>query len=598
MSMKLKFFLFIFLTSLMLMQFNSPNQQIRGLIKQNLESLYKSSENFSLVAEQYKQNKVPIEKLRIQLILVRSSYKKVEHIVEYFFPSFAEEHLNGAPLLHTETFSNTPIVVPPEGLQTLDELVFSEDIIDKNEVFILGKKLEGKIKELLDGFPQLMISEKELVEATKMELIRVFTLGLSGFDTPGSQRALPEAKIVFENLRVQMTDLELDTDKEILLLVDLGISKLKANKEFNEFDRFSFLTEVINPLYKELNELFPSNKNKKTSINPLANSLFDPSFLDPYYFTLLDGKKDNSQLRELGKKLFSDPILSQDLSMSCQSCHNPKKGFTDGVAKSVVNDKGETTLRNSPTLLNAVYSDRYFYDLRAFNLEQQVEHVIFNEKEFGTTYESILKKLNANKEYSSLFNQVFGKKKITRENFSQSLSSYVLSLQSFNSEFDHYVRTPEIKIPTKIREGFNLFMGKAACGTCHFPPTFSGLVPPYYVKNESEILGVLESPLNFNKRIDSDKGRIDNKIQSESAWIYTKSFKTNSVRNVSVTAPYFHNGAYPTLESVIDFYNHGGGAGIGLDVKNQTLSSDSLNLTKPEKESLILFLNSLTDSNY
>lgn len=597
--MKLKFFLVIFLASLFLMQFNSPNQEIRDLIKQDLESLYVNSENFTLVAEHFKQNKVSIEKLKKQLILVRASYKKVEHIVEYFFPSFAEEHLNGAPLLHAETFSNTAVVIPPEGLQTLDELVFSEEITDKNEIFILGKKLEGKIKELLEGFSQLIISEKELVEATKMELIRVFTLGVSGFDTPGSQRALSEAKVVFGNLRKQMTHLRLGgSSNEILLLIDLGINKIEGNKTFDKFDRFSFLTEVINPLYKELNQLFPSDDNKKTSINPSANSLFDSAFLDPYYFTLLEKRKDNTQIRELGKKLFSDPVLSQNLSMSCQSCHNPKKGFTDGAAKSIVNDKGETTLRNSPTLLNAVYSDRYFYDLRAFNLEQQVEHVIFNEKEFGTTYESILKKLNANEEYSTLFNQAFGNKKITRENFSQSLSSYVLSLQSFNSEFDRYVRTPEIKIPTKIKDGFNLFMGKAACGTCHFPPTFSGLAPPYYIKNESEILGVLQSPLSFNKRIDADNGRIDNGIQSERAWIYTKSFKTNSVRNVSVTAPYFHNGAYPTLESVIDFYDHGGGAGIGLDVKNQTLSSDSLNLTESEKESLILFLNSLTDSNY
>ena len=594
--MKLK--LIAILTLLLSLQFHLSNKNFNTLIKNDLELFGLNTSTFSKIAEQYKKNEISIEVLKKELIELRYSYKKIEHIVEYFFSSFAEEHINGAPLLHTEKFSNTPVIKPPEGLQVLDELIFADEIVDKNEIFILGKKLEGRVKELINGFTQLTVTEKELIEATKMELIRVFTLGLSGFDTPGSLRSIPEAKIVFKNMKKQLAHLSTKENKEIELILNLALYELEKNNDFNSFDRFSFLKKVINPLYKELNQLFVSEKNKKSSINPLANSMFDSSFINPYFFTLLDEQTDNTQVRKLGGKLFSDPILSKDLSMSCQSCHDPKKGFTDGIAKSKINNNGGTTLRNSPTLLNAVYSDRYFYDLRAFNLEQQVEHVIFNEKEFGTTYKTILKKLNANEEYVSMFKTAFGEKKITRENFSKSLSSYVLSLQSFNSEFDMYIRNSGVMIPKKIKDGFNLFMGKASCGTCHFPPTFSGLVPPYFVKNESEILGVLETPLSFNKKIDSDNGRIDNNIQSENAWIYKKSFKTNTVRNVSITAPYFHNGAYPTLESVIDFYNHGGGAGIGLNVKNQTLSSDSLNLSELEKESLILFLNSLTDSEY
>ena len=275
------------------------------------------------------------------------------------------------------------------------------------------------------------------------------------------------------------------------------------------------------------------------------------------------------------------------------------------MPKSLSNVTGEFVLRNSPTLLNAVYADRFFYDLRAFTLEQQSEHVIFNPDEFNTEYVEIIKKLNpettlfvieSKKEYMIQFESIFGKDSVTRENFSKALSSYVLSLQSFNSSFDKYVRGEKNEIADEVKSGFNLFMGKANCATCHFAPTFSGLIPPFFRENESEILGVLEQH-NGNK-VDEDIGRFKNKIRSENSWIYEKSFKTVTVRNVEFSAPYFHNGAYQTLDEVIDFYNEGGGEGLGFLVQNQTLSSDKLNLTEKEKKDLIAFMKDLNDNPY
>ena len=169
-----------------------------------------------------------------------------------------------------------------------------------------------------------------------------------------------------------------------------------------------------------------------------------------------------------------------------------------------------------------------------------------------------------------------------------------MSLQSFSSPFDKYIRGEQADIPAEVKRGFNLFAGKANCATCHFMPTFSGLVPPFYNENESEILGVLDDPKK-TPRLDMDMGRNDNKIQSEQAWIFERSFKTTTIRNIEVTGPYFHNGAYSTLEEVIDFYDNGGGEGVGLGVSNQTLSPDALNLTDEEKSNLIAFLKSLTD---
>jgi cytochrome c peroxidase len=242
-----------------------------------------------------------------------------------------------------------------------------------------------------------------------------------------------------------------------------------------------------------------------------------------------------------------------------------------------------------------VYADRYFYDMRAFSLEQQAEHVIFNHMEFNTDYTGILKKLNNDPQYKPLFRECFRQPLIDRDAFLKALASYVLSIRSFNSSFDRYVRGELNTIEQPVKDGFNLFMGKAQCGTCHFAPTFSGLVPPLYAENESEVLGVPENAATKIKTLDADNGRIDNQLYSEMAWIYEKSFKTTSIRNAALTAPYFHNGAYKTLEQVIDFYDNGGGAGQGLPIKNQTLGADSLHLSGEEKNALIAFITSLND---
>jgi cytochrome c peroxidase len=143
----------------------------------------------------------------------------------------------------------------------------------------------------------------------------------------------------------------------------------------------------------------------------------------------------------------------------------------------------------------------------------------------------------------------------------------------------------------KVKNGFNLFMGKAACGTCHFPPTFSGLVPPHFTDMESEVLGVPTHPTS--KKIDPDLGK--GAIYKYKSPIYAHAFKTPGLRNISRTAPYMHNGAYRTLQEVMDFYNRGGGIGIGTDVPNQTLPSEKLNLTKQEIAEIIAFMNALVE---
>lgn len=441
------------------------------------------------------------------------------------------------------------------------------------------------------------------IAAMRMQLVRIFTLGLTGFDTPGSLNAIPEAKASFSAMQVFFNEnyknIKPEQKKAINALFNSAVAYLDGNTSFDDFDRLEMLRNYIDPLYKKLGELEDKAATgflkNSTGWNPESNSIFSEDFLNPYYFTALKQEEDSKELRALGKELFYDPILSSDGAISCASCHQPDKAFTDAVPRSLSNVQGKTVLRNAPTLLNAVYAARFFYDLRAFTLEQQAEHVIFNPDEFNTAYSAILKKLSEKDKYKTEFKKVFGKGDINREKFSKALASYVLSLNSFNSNFDQYARGESRQLSQEVKNGFNLFMGKAGCATCHFAPTFSGLVPPFYNENESEILGVLETPAA--KKLDSDEGRYNNRVVSEQAWIFEKSFKTTTVRNAGLTAPYFHNGAYQTLEEVVDFYNEGGGQGKGLSVQNQTLPPDTLNLTEQEKKDLIAFIHSLNDTS-
>ena len=130
-------------------------------------------------------------------------------------------------------------------------------------------------------------------------------------------------------------------------------------------------------------------------------------------------------------------------------------------------------------------------------------------------------------------------------------------------------------------------MGRAKCATCHYMPLFNGTFPPRFNKIESEVIAVPEKA--GSNKIDPDLGRYEI-IKVESL---RHAFKTPTVRNATLTAPYMHNGVFKTLEEVIEFYNKGGGAGLGLKIDNQTLPSDSLNLSKTEQEEIIAFIKSL-----
>ncbi|WP_179354384.1 cytochrome-c peroxidase [Winogradskyella vidalii] len=575
-------------------------------IKNELLKTYKVFSEMDAIAEMYQEGEVTYEDLKRSVSKSRLQYKRIEFYLAYHYPEYVKKHINGAPLMRLE-FENTASILEPEGLQVLDELVYSEEILDNSHtIYGLTKRLKSKYLTLYNRLYDDPIQNESIIDVMRLQLVRIYTLGLTGFDTPGSLNAMEEAKVSLESMKSFFKSMYISKQSEVsyktcIKLFSTSITFLNDNTNFESFDRLQFLKQYLDPLYKELKyyQAKHSDKNLEhiSGWNRESASIFDANFLNPYSYTELTQSEDSKALKNLGEKLFYDTRISSENNMSCASCHQPEKGFADGLPKSMSNIQGETVLRNSPTLLNAVYADRYFYDLRAFSLEQQAEHVIFNPSEFNTAYSSILEKLKTKDHgYQKEFETIFGKKGIMRQNLSKALASYVLSLSSFNSEFDRYVRGEIEDISEEVKQGFNLFMGKANCATCHFAPTFSGLVPPFYNENESEILGVLKEENEPVKGVDTDRGRIVNGIYKEEGWIYEKSFKTTTVRNTLYTAPFFHNGAYSSLEEVVEFYNLGGGAGLGLEVVNQTLPSAPLLLTEQEKENLVLFMKALSDN--
>jgi cytochrome c peroxidase len=595
----------IFLLGFAFMSFNpvdEGSETENTVIHAGLTDFKNQLEQLKSDVRWFSEDKISLGELRQSLKNTRNSFKKIEFYVAYHYPEFTKTHLNAAPLFHIEAAGTTSYTLPPEGLQVLDELIFSDEAAEKKEEI---KTITDFLYNSYAGFYLSSVKNglstgNNKTLPLRIELIRIYSLGVTGFDTPGSLNVSEEARHAFAGMKNYIHDDGYFKNYDILkadALLTEGSRYLLKNTDFETFDRIEFYKKYIQPLYEEFGKWDGSSDDLKefSGWNAGSKNFFSSDFLNPYFYTLLKKEEDSPELRKLGKEIFFDQGISDNGKMSCATCHLPENGFTDTKSKSPSNVEGKTVLRNSPSLYNAVFAKRFFYDLRAFYLEQQAEHVIYNEDEFNTSYESIIKKIKTKPKYKKAFRKAFKNGKISKENFSKALSSYVASLYSYESDFDRFMRN-EKDISSDAKKGFNLFMGKANCATCHFAPNFSGLVPPFFNENESEVLGITVKPISQKPvELDADKGRLNSPVKKENSWIYENSFKTVTVRNIALTKPYFHNGAFSTLEEVMDFYNEGGGEGLGLPVKNQTLAPDKLNLTKPEIRQIIAFLNSLTD---
>ena len=556
-----------------------------------------------------------ISELQKRVSETRLAYKKVEFLFDYNQTPYNRTFINGAPFTKYEEDFTGGQVLNPNGLQTLDLLVNGDDVATKlQQIQSVATDLKSRVDLIASIHIPLSTNKTAIIEALRSGIISIFTLSLTGFDTPGSSNAINESHVSletmlknFEYFKYELKPEAKSKFKAIKHLYLKGIGLLESNPDFDSFDRMTFLKQVINPIYESLLDFQTLNgidtkPFKMHAQNYASRNLFAKDFLDTNYYGYFTYLPLNNQASiTLGKKLFEDSSLSKDGSMSCVTCHNPKKGFTDGSEKSPTNQPHVFGIRNTPTVINAGYSTRFFWDMREYNLEKQVAHVVDNSQEFNTSFEVMADKLRLNKEYVQLFENAYkgiDKVTINRRSISNAIAAYVNSLQSFNSPFDQYVRNETNNYSERAKRGFNLFAGKAGCASCHFMPVFNGTVPPFYTDSESEVLGITKGLDSINPQKDTDLGRAVNGLKVDNQPFLENSFKTVTLRNIDLTAPYMHNGSFKTLEEVMDFYNLGGGAGMRLDIKNQTLPKDHLDLSKQEKEDIIIFLKTLTDTTH
>ncbi|MGJ7032822.1 cytochrome-c peroxidase [Niabella hirudinis] len=547
-------------------------------------------------------SKSPADTLRIRKAFLKSRllFKEFEWAAEYFNGELTER-LNGPPVQEIE---NADLLSPsmaraidPMGLQVIEPLVYPRyNAANKERLGSEVGYLLTNTEYLIAYFSDHLLADWRILDAAKLEIFRIITLGITGFDNGLSLNSMEESARSLKSLRETLSYYT-GKRKEAALLsnLDTAIAYLQDHPDFASFNRALFITRFANKISTGIALLQQNLPGQKIKYNRLlrqeAKTLFDADAFNVNAFTPGPEFHITEAKVELGKKLFYDVSLSGTGTRSCASCHRPELAFTDGLVKNTdIHDPSKLLKRNVPTLLNAALQSNYFYDMRALTLEDQTRDVISNKVEMAGSMERVIKYVAANKPYRALFAKAFPAKAgndIQPDEVTNALASYVRSLTKLNSRFDAYMRGNEEALTKQELRGFNLFTGKAKCATCHFIPLFNGVTPPKYVASETEVLGVPRSPTDST--IDPDSGYYD-VIGVES---YKYAFKIPTIRNSQSTAPYMHNGAYQTLEQVMEFYNNAGAVGLGIPLPNQTLPAEKLQLTEKEKEDIIAFIKSL-----
>jgi cytochrome c peroxidase len=544
------------------------------------------------------KDKVDGQKVRQAFLKSRLLFKKFEWAAEYFNADLTKR-LNGPPVQEIE---NADLLDPslargvdPMGMQVIEQLIYPAcDAAGQKELLSEVRHLVTNTEYLISYFAGQQLADWRILDAAKLEVFRIIALGITGFDNPLSLNSMEESSASLKSLR-DILRLYIKKKTPSLENLDAAIAYLQQHPDFDSFDRAAFITRFGNKISSGIAQLEQDLPGPGIKYNRMlrqeAGTLFDSGAFNADAF--VPGPEfhmTNARVR-LGEKLFYDASLSGAGARSCASCHNPGLAFTDGLARpSDIHDPAKLLGRNVPTLLNAALQSNYFYDMRALTLEDQVRDVINSRQEMDGSMDAIVKYVSADKAYPPLFKKAFPEKTgkgISPDEVANALASYIRSLVKLNSRFDEYMRGNEDALSKQELSGFNLFMGKAKCATCHFIPLFNGITPPKYTESETEVLGV---PVSMtDSTLDPDPGYYD-VIGIDS---YKHAFKTPTIRNINKTAPYMHNGVYRTLDQVMEFYNNGGGAGLGINLPNQTLSAKKLHLTEKEKEDIIAFMSSL-----
>lgn len=331
---------------------------------------------------------------------------------------------------------------------------------------------------------------------------------------------------------------------------------------------------------------------------------------------------DNPQSPEkirLGEKLFLDKRFSSTGTVACGSCHDPAKGFTDSPLKTSEGINKLTGTRNAPTVVNAAYFARQFWDGRSPSLEDQARHPLINPVEMGLkNHEPVLKIVRTDPAYVQAFKAVFGKSgdQITMKEVTQAIASFERTIISGDSPFDRWYFGGDQKAMTAQQvRGFNLFVGQGRCVSCHVIEQTQALFTDNRFHNIGVGINAIQKDVprlagEFLRAkaagTDVDVAVLTDKKSSELGRFAVTdqfdelgAFKTSTLRNIAITAPYMHDGSLKTLKDVVVHYNNGGVTKKG-DRVNDFLNGGirPLDLNDQQVADLVAFMEALTSPQY
>lgn len=291
----------------------------------------------------------------------------------------------------------------------------------------------------------------------------------------------------------------------------------------------------------------------------------------PRYLKFPEGSPYSPQIAALGKLLFFDPRLSSGQNMSCATCHNPSFGWETPASKAI----GASNIsldRHVPTIINLADAPHLFWDGRSKTLEEQAKIPITNPLEMGMPMVELIERLTKNQTYQYWFARLFPDEGLTQETLVRAIATFERTIESGWSSFDDWVAGNEDAISSSAKAGFALFTGKAGCSNCHTGWSFTD--------HKFHDIGLPAQ--NDLGRFSIDPSDIDNKY----------AFKTPTLRNISLRAPYMHNGVLSSLNTVLNHY-------IGGGIRRESRSSEiaPLPLSVDEKTSILDFLQTLTEDN-
>ncbi|HUM47589.1 MAG TPA: cytochrome c peroxidase [Chitinophagales bacterium] len=603
--------LLMLVSSVLILSFDSASTSYSAFYKKNIASYRQHLKQLIATVESGEDPTITeAQLLQEQISIMRLKMKAIDFWLRYLEP-VAYKKING-PLpveWETEVFEKYEKPYKREGAGlTLAQLELDADLPQKKILLQLLNESDAATGVFQsDSIVALLMTPDHFFFANRLFLLNLASIYTTGFECPDRERIIPELESMLADVEEIYSAFGNSYPEKTLsggyLQLYEGMKEFvhAQNHDPLLFDHFHFIRDYVNPLYA-LNQQFirdyhvVSRSYNDYSLNNSNTSLFNKDLFKAQnrkgIFIAVDDPEKLEAISAIGKLLFFDPVLSGNGKRSCASCHKPSEYFTDTtVATSLQFDHVTRLARNTPSLVNAVYNHLLMQDGMHFTLLRQGKEVMINKKEMGSDPEKILSNVMSCRTYKKAFQQ-FTKltpnyPDVTLDHVASALSIYYSGFSDFTAPFDRAMNGQE-NISAESEQGFNLFMSKAGCGTCHFVPQFNGVKPPF-IGSEFEVLGVPSD--TFFTAMSNDSGRF---IVNPAAEMM-QAFRTGSIRNAGFTSPYMHNGVFKTMKEVIDFYNNGGGDGKGLVVVNQTLSKDSLHLTAAEKNALLAFIKTLQE---